>query len=116
MKPGFSAKIAETKLDEGQKIEKAVITVPAYFNNHQRKATIRAAEEAKLKVLKIINGPTAAAISFGYEKGLAAGKKIMIFDLGGGTFDVTILETGSNNYFTVQASEGDMHLGGEDFN
>lgn len=66
--------------------------------------------------MKIIHEPTAAAIAFGNEKGLRAGSKIMIFDLGGGTFDVSILDVGSNNYFTIKATEGDMHLGGEDFN
>ena len=98
----------------GQKVTKAVITVPAYFNNLQRQATIDAGRIAGLNVIKIINEPIAAAIAFGLENICKEKKNICVFDLGGGTFDITILEI-HNKKFTVKAIGGDSHLGGEDF-
>ncbi len=102
----------------GDKVEEAVITVPAYFNDNQRQATKDAGEIAGLKVLRIINEPTAACLAYGLDK---AGKeqKIMVFDLGGGTLDVTILEMGWDEEhkaatFEVLATSGDNHLGGTD--
>src|ERR1700676_4128238 len=96
----------------GQKVEKAVITVPAYFNDAQRQATKDAGRIAGLEVLRIINEPTAAALAYGREKN--EGKKIAVYDLGGGTFDVSILEIG-DGVFEVKATNGDTFLGGEDF-
>ncbi|HEY3888428.1 MAG TPA: molecular chaperone DnaK [Caulobacteraceae bacterium] len=96
----------------GEKVEKAVITVPAYFNDAQRQATKDAGKIAGLEVLRIINEPTAAALAYGLEKN--DGKKIAVFDLGGGTFDVSILEIG-DGVFEVKATNGDTFLGGEDF-
>jgi len=96
----------------GEKIEKAVITVPAYFNDAQRQATKDAGKIAGLEVLRIINEPTAAALAYGLEKN--DGKKIAVYDLGGGTFDVSILEIG-DGVFEVKATNGDTFLGGEDF-
>ena len=101
---------AETHL--GEKVEKAVITVPAYFNDAQRQATKDAGRIAGLEVLRIINEPTAAALAYGLEKN--EGKKIVVYDLGGGTFDVSILEIG-DGVFEVKATNGDTFLGGEDF-
>jgi molecular chaperone DnaK len=101
---------AETHL--GEKVEKAVITVPAYFNDAQRQATKDAGKIAGLEVLRIINEPTAAALAYGLEKN--EGKKIAVYDLGGGTFDVSILEIG-DGVFEVKATNGDTFLGGEDF-
>jgi molecular chaperone DnaK len=96
----------------GEKVEKAVITVPAYFNDAQRQATKDAGRIAGLEVLRIINEPTAAALAYGLEKN--EGKKIAVYDLGGGTFDVSILEIG-DGVFEVKATNGDTFLGGEDF-
>jgi molecular chaperone DnaK len=96
----------------GEKVEKAVITVPAYFNDAQRQATKDAGRIAGLEVLRIINEPTAAALAYGLEKN--DGKKIAVYDLGGGTFDVSILEIG-DGVFEVKATNGDTFLGGEDF-
>ncbi|HEX5777155.1 MAG TPA: molecular chaperone DnaK [Caulobacteraceae bacterium] len=96
----------------GEKVEKAVITVPAYFNDAQRQATKDAGKIAGLEVLRIINEPTAAALAYGLEK--AEGKKIAVYDLGGGTFDISILEIG-DGVFEVKATNGDTFLGGEDF-
>jgi len=96
----------------GEKVEKAVITVPAYFNDAQRQATKDAGKIAGLEVLRIINEPTAAALAYGLEKN--EGKKIAVYDLGGGTFDVSILEIG-DGVFEVKATNGDTFLGGEDF-
>ncbi len=96
----------------GEKVEKAVITVPAYFNDAQRQATKDAGKIAGLEVLRIINEPTAAALAYGLEK--TEGKKIAVYDLGGGTFDVSILEIG-DGVFEVKATNGDTFLGGEDF-
>ena len=101
---------AEAQL--GEKVEKAVITVPAYFNDAQRQATKDAGKIAGLEVLRIINEPTAAALAYGLDKN--DGKKIAVYDLGGGTFDVSILEIG-DGVFEVKATNGDTFLGGEDF-
>jgi molecular chaperone DnaK len=96
----------------GEKVDRAVITVPAYFNDAQRQATKDAGKIAGLEVLRIINEPTAAALAYGLEKN--EGKKIAVYDLGGGTFDVSILEIG-DGVFEVKATNGDTFLGGEDF-
>ncbi|ABD46235.1 molecular chaperone DnaK [Neorickettsia sennetsu] len=97
----------------GKKVTKAVITVPAYFDDAQRQATKDAGRIAGLEVLRIINEPTAAALAYGLDK-TATTKNIAVFDLGGGTFDVSILELG-DGVFEVKATNGDTHLGGEDF-
>jgi len=96
----------------GESVTEAVITVPAYFNDSQRQATKDAGRIAGLKVERIINEPTAAALSYGLDK--KGDKKIAVFDLGGGTFDISILEIGEG-VFEVKATNGDTHLGGEDF-
>jgi len=96
----------------GEKVEKAVITVPAYFNDSQRQATKDAGKIAGLEVLRIINEPTAAALAYGFEK--KNGQTIVVYDLGGGTFDVSILEIG-DGVFEVKSTNGDTFLGGEDF-
>ncbi len=96
----------------GEKVEKAVITVPAYFNDSQRQATKDAGKIAGLDVLRIINEPTAAALAYGMDKKTA--QKIVVYDLGGGTFDVSVLEIG-DGVFEVKATNGDTFLGGEDF-
>jgi molecular chaperone DnaK len=96
----------------GETVDRAVITVPAYFNDAQRQATKDAGKIAGLEVLRIINEPTAAALAYGLEKN--DGKKIAVYDLGGGTFDVSILEIG-DGVFEVKATNGDTFLGGEDF-
>ena len=96
----------------GEKIDKAVITVPAYFNDSQRQATKDAGKIAGLDVLRIINEPTAAALAYGFEK--KGGQTIVVYDLGGGTFDVSVLEIG-DGVFEVKATNGDTFLGGEDF-
>ncbi len=96
----------------GQAVTKAVITVPAYFNDAQRQATKDAGKIAGLEVLRIINEPTAAALTYGLDK--KQGKKIAVYDLGGGTFDVSILEIG-DGVFEVKSTNGDTFLGGEDF-
>ena len=96
----------------GRTVTKAVVTVPAYFNDSQRQATKDAGKIAGLDVLRIINEPTAAALAYGMDK--ADGKTIAVFDLGGGTFDVSILEI-SGGVFEVKATNGDTMLGGEDF-
>src|SRR6188472_343737 len=96
----------------GQKIEQAVITVPAYFNDAQRQATKDAGKIAGLEVLRIINEPTAAALAYGLEK--KSGETIAVYDLGGGTFDISILEIG-DGVFEVKSTNGDTFLGGEDF-
>eukprot|EP01115_Flamella_aegyptia_P006344 TRINITY_DN2664_c0_g1_i1.p1 TRINITY_DN2664_c0_g1~~TRINITY_DN2664_c0_g1_i1.p1 ORF type:complete len:668 (+),score=370.98 TRINITY_DN2664_c0_g1_i1:54-2057(+) len=97
----------------GRRVEQAVITVPAYFNNSQKQATKDAGQIAGLKVERIINEPTAAALAFGLNKE-ADGKTIAVYDLGGGTFDISILEI-SQRVFEVKATNGDTFLGGEDF-
>ena len=96
----------------GEDISQAVITVPAYFNDNQRAATIQAGQIAGLDVLRIINEPTAAALAYGYGK--SKSQKVVIYDLGGGTFDVSVLELG-NGVFEVISTAGDTFLGGEDF-
>ncbi|RUU58914.1 molecular chaperone DnaK [Mesorhizobium sp. M2C.T.Ca.TU.002.02.1.1] len=96
----------------GEKVEKAVITVPAYFNDAQRQATKDAGRIAGLEVLRIINEPTAAALAYGLEK--KDGKTIAVYDLGGGTFDISVLEIG-DGVFEVKSTNGDTFLGGEDF-
>ena len=95
----------------GEKVDSAVITVPAYFNDSQRKATKDAGEIAGLKVERIINEPTAAALAYGLAK--KTNEKIAVFDLGGGTFDISILDIG-DNVFEVLSTNGDTHLGGDD--
>ena len=97
----------------GEKVTQAVITVPAYFNDAQRQATKDAGRIAGLEVLRIINEPTAAALAYGLDK-TSDGKKIAVYDLGGGTFDVSILEIG-DGVFEVRSTNGDTFLGGEDF-
>ncbi len=96
----------------GEKVERAVITVPAYFNDSQRQATKEAGQIAGLKVERIINEPTAAALAYGFEK--KKNEKVAVFDLGGGTFDISILDIG-DNVFEVLSTNGDTHLGGDDF-
>ena len=97
----------------GQTVTEAVITVPAYFNDAQRQATKEAGEISGLKVQRIINEPTAAALAYGLDKG-GSDKKIAVYDLGGGTFDISVLELG-DGVFEVLATNGDTHLGGDDF-
>ncbi|UPA22032.1 molecular chaperone DnaK [Candidatus Peribacteria bacterium] len=96
----------------GTKVDKAVITVPAYFDDSQRQATKEAGQIAGLEVVRIINEPTAAALAYGLDKGKE--EKIVVYDLGGGTFDVSVLEMG-DGVFEVLATNGDTHLGGDDF-
>jgi len=98
----------------GQKIEAAVITVPAYFNNMQREATIEAAKQAGLKVLRIVNEPTAAAIAYGLNTMAGLERTMMIYDLGGGTFDVSLVRVSGGN-ITVLATDGDHRLGGKNW-
>ena len=98
----------------GEKVTQAVITVPAYFNDSQRQATKDAGKIAGLDVLRIINEPTAAALAYGLDKGENKNQKILVYDLGGGTFDVSILEIG-DGVFEVLSTNGDTHLGGDDF-
>ena len=98
----------------GQKVTDAVVTVPAYFNDSQRQATKDAGVIAGLNVLRIINEPTAAAIAYGLDKKVGGERNVLIFDLGGGTFDVSIL-TIEDGIFEVKSTAGDTHLGGEDF-
>ncbi len=115
--PEISAKVLQ-KLKEsaesylGHKVNKAVITVPAYFNDAQRQATKDAGQIAGLEVARIINEPTAAAIAYGLEK--KSNEKIVVFDLGGGTFDVSVLDL-ADGVFQVVSTHGDTHLGGDDF-
>ncbi|SNX84035.1 probable SSB2 - heat shock protein of HSP70 family, cytosolic [Melanopsichium pennsylvanicum] len=104
--------IAEAKI--GKEVKKAVITVPAYFNDSQRLATKDAGAIAGLDVLRIINEPTAAAIAYGLDSKSETEKNVLIYDLGGGTFDVSLLNI-TGGVFAVKATAGDTHLGGEDF-
>ncbi|XP_045456570.1 heat shock protein 68-like isoform X9 [Melitaea cinxia] len=99
----------------GTSVRDAVITVPAYFNDSQRQATKDAGAIAGLNVLRIINEPTAAALAYGLDKNLKGERNVLIFDLGGGTFDVSILTIDEGSLFEVKATAGDTHLGGEDF-
>ena len=103
---------AEAKL--GDTVDAAVITVPAYFNDDQRQATKDAGKVAGLEVKRIINEPTAAALAYGLDKESTADEKILVFDLGGGTFDVSVLEIG-DGVFEVKATSGDNHLGGDNW-
>jgi len=98
----------------GEAVEEAIITVPAYFNDPQRQATKDAGQIAGLKVSRIINEPTAAALAYGLKSSAGDGQKVAVYDLGGGTFDITILEM-SDGLFQVLATGGDTYLGGEDF-
>ncbi|KJX92615.1 heat shock protein [Zymoseptoria brevis] len=110
---GKMKEIAEVKL--GKKVSKAVITVPAYFNDNQRQATKDAGAISGLNVLRIINEPTAAAIAYGLGSGKSDKERnVLIYDLGGGTFDVSLLHI-QGGVFTVKATAGDTHLGGQDF-
>ena len=104
--------VSDASAKLGQKITEAVITVPAYFDNSQREATKQAGEIAGLNVLRVINEPTAAALAYGLER--KGNETVLVFDLGGGTFDVTILELG-DGVFEVKSTAGDTHLGGADF-
>ncbi|XP_052781702.1 heat shock protein 70 B2-like [Mya arenaria] len=99
----------------GKKVTNAVVTVPAYFNDAQRRATKDAGAIAGLNVMRIINEPTAAALAYGLDKNLGGEKNVLIFDLGGGTFDVSILTIDEGSLFEVRSTAGDTHLGGEDF-
>ncbi|BES97299.1 Heat shock protein [Nesidiocoris tenuis] len=99
----------------GSPVKDAVITVPAYFNDSQRQATKDAGAIAGLNVMRIINEPTAAALAYGLDKNLKGERNVLIFDLGGGTFDVSILTIDEGSLFEVKATAGDTHLGGEDF-
>ena len=99
----------------GESVRDAVVTVPAYFNDSQRQATKDAGAIAGLNVLRIINEPTAAALAYGLDKNLKGEKNVLIFDLGGGTFDVSILTIDEGSLFEVKSTAGDTHLGGEDF-
>mmetsp|Transcript_860 Transcript_860/g.2100 ORF Transcript_860/g.2100 Transcript_860/m.2100 type:complete len:701 (+) Transcript_860:100-2202(+) len=113
----ISASVLRKLVDDASKflndkVEKAVITVPAYFNDSQRQATKDAGKIAGLEVLRIINEPTAASLAYGFEK--KSNETILVFDLGGGTFDVSILEVG-DGVFEVLSTSGDTHLGGDDF-
>ena len=103
--------VAESYL--GGTVTSAVVTVPAYFNDSQRQATKDAGTIAGLNVLRIINEPTAAAIAYGLDKKTVGERNVLIFDLGGGTFDVSLLTV--EGIFEVKATAGDTHLGGEDF-
>ena len=105
--------IAEAYL--GTSVRDAVVTVPAYFNDSQRQATKDAGAIAGLNVLRIINEPTAAALAYGLDKNLKGEKNVLIFDLGGGTFDVSVLTIDEGSLFEVKSTAGDTHLGGEDF-
>ena len=98
----------------GQPVNHAVVTVPAYFNDAQRQATKDAGAIAGLVVERVLNEPTAAAIAYGLDRGKKKEENILVFDLGGGTFDVTLL-TIDDGVFEVKATAGDTHLGGEDF-
>ncbi|OON16814.1 DnaK family protein, partial [Opisthorchis viverrini] len=109
---GKMKEIAEAYL--GTTVKDAVVTVPAYFNDSQRQATKDAGRIANLNVQRIINEPTAAAIAYGLDKKVGAERHVLIFDLGGGTFDVSIL-TIEEGIFEVKSTSGDTHLGGEDF-
>ena len=96
----------------GERVTEAVITVPAYFNDAQRQATRDAGRIAGLEVLRIINEPTAAALAYGLDR--KGSETVLVFDLGGGTFDVSVLDIG-DGVVEVRATAGDTHLGGDDF-
>ncbi|XP_045456228.1 heat shock protein 68-like [Melitaea cinxia] len=99
----------------GCKVDKAVITVPAYFSDYQRQATKFAGQIAGLEVIRIINEPTAAALAYGLNKDMSGEKNVLVYDLGGGTFDVSILSIGEESVYQVKAATGNIRLGGEDF-
>ncbi|MEQ1848887.1 MAG: Hsp70 family protein, partial [Nitrospira sp.] len=103
---------ADVESKIGEKVTQAIITVPAYFNDSQRQATKDAGAIAGLEVLRIINEPTAAALAYGFDKGKKE-EKIVVFDFGGGTFDVSVLEVG-DSVIEVKSTDGDSHLGGKD--
>ena len=114
----ISAKVLEKLKEDAekflwQKVTEAVITVPAYFNDSERQATINAGKIAGLDVKRIVNEPTAAALAYGVDK--SKDQKVAVYDFGGGTFDISILEIGSEGTFEVLATNGDTHLGGDDF-
>ena len=109
---GHLQKISNKYLN--RKVKKAIIAVPAYFNEKQRKATLNAGEIAGLKVIRLIDEPIAAAIAYGFNDKSIKAKNILVFDLGGGTFDVSILKKEKNN-FKILTTNGDSHFGGEDF-
>merc|ERR1712048_27523 len=109
---GYMKQIAEAYV--GKSVSNAVVTVPAYFNDNQRQATKDAGRISGLNVLRIINEPTAAAIAYGLDKKGSGERNILIYDMGGGTFDVSLL-TIEDGIFEVKATAGDTHLGGEDF-
>ncbi|MFM7244543.1 MAG: molecular chaperone DnaK [Planctomycetaceae bacterium] len=116
--PEISAKVLRSLKEAaeaylGHKVNKAVITVPAYFNDAQRQATKDAGQIAGLEVMRIVNEPTAAALAYGLEK--KKDEKIVVFDLGGGTFDVSVLDVSKDGVFQVISTNGDTHLGGDDF-
>ena len=116
--PEISAKVLRSLKEAaeaylGHKVNKAVITVPAYFNDAQRQATKDAGQIAGLEVMRIVNEPTAAALAYGLEK--KKDEKIVVFDLGGGTFDVSVLDVSKDGVFQVVSTNGDTHLGGDDF-
>ncbi|MFM7367719.1 MAG: Hsp70 family protein, partial [Sphaerospermopsis kisseleviana] len=113
----ISAKVLRKLVEDaskylGETVTQAVITVPAYFNDSQRQATKDAGKIAGIEVLRIINEPTAASLAYGFDK--KSNETILVFDLGGGTFDVSVLEVG-DGVFEVLATSGDTHLGGDDF-
>ena len=114
----ISAKVLEKLKSDAEKylgttVTEAVITVPAYFNDAERQATINAGKIAGLDVKRIVNEPTAAALAYGIDK--SHDHKIAVYDFGGGTFDISILDIGSEGTFEVLATNGDTHLGGDDF-
>src|SRR5437867_10635656 len=108
----LSKRKTDAEMRLGEKINQAVITVPAYFNDSQRSATKAAGEIAGLEVLRIINEPTAASLAYGLEK--KKNEEIAVYDLGGGTFDISVLEI-IDGVFEVKATNGDTHLGGDDW-
>ena len=114
----FSALVLEKLKSDAEKrigpFQDAVITVPAYFDENRRQATVEAAALAGINVLEIINEPTAAAVAFGVNQGPGCDKTVLVYDLGGGTFDVSILQIKDGN-FTTLATDGDVRLGGKDF-
>lgn len=109
---GKMKEVAEAYL--GEEVKNAVVTVPAYFNDAQRAATKDAGTIAGLNVLRVVNEPTAAALAYGLDKIDQKERQVLVYDLGGGTFDVSLLNI-QGGVFTVKATAGDTHLGGQDF-